>query len=132
MADGDMIDQIVRRGTVQTTDGTDTVLLSIPIPVGAEGVVAIRAWAHGTRINTSSQAFIEELLALGYVDGGNFSFANFVSLGSVDVSTSGYATQMDQSGNNLRLLVTGAASNTVRWHGRVNIEITAQALSLGG
>lgn len=129
MSDGDSLDHIWKVGSIETTDNSSQVLLSAPIPVGTDGVVAIEAWAHGTRVDTSLTRYLEHRIGMGTIDAGDFVLDDEGPLGTaLDVGASGYVVGLSESADAVQLLVTGATGHTVRWHGELKIRITEAAL----
>lgn len=131
-AAGDSIDHIVKRGSIQTTDATPSTVVSVTVPVAAEGIVLIRAHVLGVKTD-ATKAWDEELIGFGTINGGSFGLTDQLDLGNIDLGTSTYSAQLSVvSANVVGILVTGAASNTVRWSGRIEVELTEETMSGGG
>jgi hypothetical protein len=129
MADGASIDHIVKIGSIQTSDDTEQTLVSASIPVGTDGIVAIEAWAHGVRIDTSPTRYLAHVIAGGTIDAGTFVINSSGPWGDpLDDGPSGYVVDVDASTNTARLRVIGAVDHTVRWHGELRIRITEAAI----
>ena len=131
MADGDQVDHIAKRGTVQTTDVTLTPLVTISIPVGTEGIVAIHGWAEGVKTD-AAKSYRLNVVGIGTINGGSFALTEQADFGEVVGGGATYGVSLSENGDDIRLAVAGANSETVRWQGRLEVEITEQAMSGGG
>ena len=132
MSAGDVVDHIIKRNSIQTTNATPATLVSVAVPLGTEGIVAIRAHAIGVKTD-ATKALDVELFGIGTINGGSFGLTIGGELGNLDFGTSAFGAQLSVvSANTIGILVTGAGSTTVRWAGRIEVEITEQTLSGGG
>jgi hypothetical protein len=129
MADGDHKLHEILRGTVQTTNNTPALLVQRNAPGFPEGIVKVRAYAQGIKTD-GTKAFAQSRHALGVVNGGSYSqIAEGADGTALDFGTSGYSFVIDVSAGFIRVMVTGATSNTVRWQGRLEIEHTEAAIT---
>lgn len=131
MADGDLIDHIIARDTVETTDANATTLVSIDLAdYSADNYMFyLRGWCQGYRVDTdSTDGYVGEQWAYGKNDADESSFVinhyGDVVSGGLDPEATAYTMGLSISGTSVQLQVAGQSSQTVRWQGRLTIELT--------
>lgn len=116
-----LADAQITTAQVTTTDATQTVLWSFPIPTHCVG--RVRAVIVGRKSDTSAVAIYERVQG----------FKRATSAGAVTGAAGGYApvpdyeddsnwdATVDVSSSTFRVLVTGVAATTIQWTARIEI-----------
>ena len=109
-----------KSGIVTTTDGTQTVLLSFPIPTGAVCSIDANVVA---RSSTGDGARVEKTQTFRNVGGTITAIGALLDIVALvtDVSLIGVAVTMAVNGTSVEVKVTGLIATTIDWF----TEITA-------
>jgi sarcosine oxidase gamma subunit len=113
--------------TTQTTDATQTTLGSIAIPDNSSVNVWALVTAHYENTGSDKNYWANLNVGVRRNNGGSAALVGTASIIEDDEGTPGYSLDVDVSGNNIRLRVTGASSETVTWSAKVIL--TSDSLS---
>ncbi len=128
MADGSHADHLVKRDSVRTTDATETTLISYT-PPNKTGHAFVRAIVGAMKDDDGGKSFVRMILGTAHISSGSADLKAYENMPDADFNTSGFSAKLDSSAGAIRLRVTGTASTSVRWHGRLEVDFTEEAFT---
>jgi len=105
-----------KQGNVQTTDATQTTLLSLAVPTDKSVVVNILVNGRGS---SAENSYIVRGVAKNA--SGTVTFTQLAR--EVDEWDSDWSLAVSGSGANLLVRVTGEAATTIDWHGTIDVSL---------
>ncbi len=104
------------QNVVQTTDATQTVLATVEVP--DDTTLTLTVWVSAFRTGTEEVAGFQRRIVAKRFGGGGAALVDLPDEDFERLENSAWDVDVDVSGNNVEVKVTGEAAKTINWTSR--------------